>query len=139
MTEEQLEQLAARLGSDAVGNLDSERLAQAVFARLAAQPAPVLPLRRVRRGLLVALAAAAALLLVSRLTLQQAPAPAELPGSGGTALSVLHELDDLSVSELEILLETLPPLAAEAAHPDPAPIDEMDTKSLERLLRSLEG
>ena len=51
----------------------------------------------------------------------------------------LHELDDLTASELEVLLETLPPSADAAAHPDPASLDELDAQSLERLLRSLEG
>jgi len=44
----------------------------------------------------------------------------------------------LNVS-LEFASSARPDAAAAAAHPDPASFDELDAKSLERLLRSLEG
>ena len=140
MTEDELARTAARLGDRVVQSLDEQRLARAVLARLAEEPSDSSPTTpRLRRGLLVALAAAAAILLVVRLTVTSPSAPATGPESAGPSLTVLHELDDLSAAELEVLLETLPPPAGAAVHPDPASFDDLDAKGLERLLRSLEG
>lgn len=132
MTEEQLIQLATSVGNDTIRELDSERIARVVLERLATEP-----VGRVGRSRAIAIrvslgvAAAAAILLF-----MQSPAP---PTPAKEPVTVLHELDDLTVSELEVLLETLPPAAGDAAHPDPASVEELDAKSLERLLRSLEG
>jgi len=136
MTEEELRHAAARLGEAAVRDLDGERVARIVLERLATEP--MLPVRRIRplvvRWSLAAAALAAALLLFMQLpTAPTAPTPPSSP------TTVLHELDGLTVSELQVLLETLPPAADAAAHPEPASFDELDAKSLERLLRSLEG
>jgi len=135
MTEEQLLQAAARLGEDAVRELDGERVARMVLERLASEPeVPVRPNRpRVVRWSLGVAAVAAAILLFMRLP--ALPTSRTSPSSP----SVLHELDDLTVSELQVLLETLPPAADAATHPDPASFDQLDAKSLARLLRSLEG
>lgn len=133
MTEAELLQTAARLGESAVRDLDHERVARIVLERLASEP-----VRRVRplalRVFVGVAAVAAALLLFVRLP----PAPTA-PSLPAVPVTMLHELDDLTASELEVLLETLPPSADAAAHPDPASLDELDAQSLERLLRSLEG
>jgi len=134
MTEEELLQSAAKLGEDAVSGLDEQRVARAVLERLASEP--VATPRRV--GSTVRWLAGVAAVAAAVLLLVKPPTPP--PGAASPAsLSVLHELDDLSASELQLLLESMPASAAAPAHPDPAPLDELDTKSLERLLRSLEG
>ena len=136
MTEDQLLQAAAKLGEDAVRTLNGQRVARVVLERLATEPSE--PARRIRpivvRWFLGVAAAAAAILLFMRL-----PSTASLLSSPSSPVTVLHELDDLTASELQLLLESLPPAADAAAHPEGASFDELDAKSLERLLRSLEG
>jgi hypothetical protein len=140
MTEDELSRTAATLGDRVVQSLDEQRLARAVLARLAEEPSDTGPATpRVRRGWLLGLAAAAAMLLVARLTLTRSAGSIAGPEAPVPTLTVLHELDDLSAAELEVLLETLPPPAGAAVHPDPASFDDLDAKGLERLLRSLEG
>ncbi|HEV8149762.1 MAG TPA: hypothetical protein VGP61_06215, partial [Gemmatimonadales bacterium] len=74
MTEEQLLQTAARLGRDALAGLDSERIAQTVLARLATEPdEAVRPVRRMAPRVVAILAAAAAILLVIRLSVGTVP------------------------------------------------------------------
>ena len=138
MTEEELIQTAARLGTEAVRQLDEERISQRVLARLKTEPAEaVTPIRRGWGYGLAGLAAAAAVVLVLR---SSAPTSASSAISAAApSASVLHELDDLSVSELEAVLESLPATAGATAHPEPASLENLDAKSLERLLRSLEG
>ena len=135
MTEAELIRTAARLGTDQVGALDPDRVAERVIARLAAEPAAkVLPLRRRVAPWLVGIAAAAALLIVLRLTVL--PSPPSPP----TSLSVLYELDNLGTYELEEILETIPASATESAPaPGKMPWSDLDSDKLERLLRSLEG
>ncbi|HTL06569.1 MAG TPA: hypothetical protein VL241_12540 [Gemmatimonadales bacterium] len=134
MTEEELLQSAAKLGEDAVSGLDEQRVARTVLERLASEPvaAPRRVGSTVRWLAGVAAVAAAVLLMVKPPTTPTSPSPLSPP-------SVLHELDDLSASELQLLLESMPASAAAPAHPDPGSLDELDTKNLERLLRSLEG
>lgn len=133
MTEQELEQTAARLGADQAKAVDPDRIARQVLARLAAEPAVVPPIRPPIVRWLVGLAAAAALALVVR-----AITPSSL--SSPSSLSVLHELDDLGTSELEAILESIP-ATAEAIPPFPEtdPRNDLDSTSLARLLRSLEG
>ena len=137
MTDEELNRAAAELGSREVAGLDGERISRHVLARLQTEPAgavrPILPIAR-RIGL--GLAAAALIVLMVRLSLggeraalHESPAP----------VSLLSELDGLNVSELEQLLESMPPASDASVSPEPVTIDELDIKSLERLLRSLEG
>jgi len=138
MTEEELVQTAARLGAKEANALAGERIAQAVLARLAAEPVrPATPVLVLARRWAIGLAAAASVLLVLRLIVGT-PSPRSVP-SPLSSLSVLHELDGLNAAELEGLLETLPPSAAAPAHPEPAAYHDLDPKNLERLLHSLEG
>ena len=55
-----------------------------------------------------------------------------------TQSSVLQELDGLGVTELEQLLQTMPATSSTLPQ-DPVPLYELDTLSLKRLLRTLEG
>jgi len=137
MTEDELVRTAARLGTAQAETLDPARVAERVLARLASEPAEVRPLPRRVAPWFVGLAAAAALLVVLRLTvLSTSPTSPTSP----SARSVLHELDDLGTGELEEILETIPvPTAALSPAPEAAPLSELDSIHLERLLRSLEG
>src|SRR5262249_3011716 len=93
---------------------------------------------RWRRGWLIGLAAAASILMVLRLTVPGSRHPTTIVRDTSTP-SVLHELDELNSSELQVLLETLAPAAAATTHSEHQLLEELDSKSLERLLRSLEG
>ena len=138
MNDTELEQLARTLGNRAVDSLDPERIAEATRRRLAAEPAPGPVIWRRPRYWATVLAAAAAVLLVLRLTL---PGPTTQPSTaeGAPAVPFLTELDALSPAELEFVLETLPPATESTVHPEAAVYEELDIKSLELLLRSLEG
>jgi hypothetical protein len=135
MTEAELLKTAERLGNDAVRGLDAERVSQRVLARLATEPiVAVTPIRRSWVYGLAGLAAAAILVFALRVV-PGGPTSPTTP----TPLTVLHELDDLNVSELQAVLESLPVEAGAPTHPEPASLNDLDSQSLERLLRSLEG
>ncbi|MGQ0701505.1 MAG: hypothetical protein ACT4PM_00045 [Gemmatimonadales bacterium] len=139
MTERELEQSAARLGDAEVRSIDTERIVERVLARLAAEPgAEVRPVRRRLKPWLIGLAAAAAVLITVRFTVL---APTTRPPDRLTALSsVLPELDGLGAGELEEILEAIPAPAGELVpNPETVPWTDLDSGSLERLLRSLEG
>jgi hypothetical protein len=112
--------------------IDPERMAEAVLARLAAQPS-----RRLSpwvRGV-VGLAAAAAIVIVALRAGPGNPAvPEALP-----PVTVLSELDDLTHDELLTVLDVLDPLPDETAFPDAAPLGDLTPSELERVLRSMEG
>ena len=138
MTEEELLRVAARLGEHAVEHIDDAKLAKAVLARLATEP--VIAARPLHRRLWVlGLATAAMVLLVAKLSLPGAGKAADAAEASSPTITVLHELDDLTVPELESVLESLPPPAAVTSHPESPSLDGLDSKSLEQLLRSLEG
>ncbi len=138
MTEEELLRQAARLGEHAVEHLDEAQLAKTVLARLATAPAVAeRPLHR--RHWVVGLAAAAVILLVVKLSLPGGESPPDSAEVTAPAASVLHELDELTIPELEAVLESLPPPVSMTAHPESPSLDGLDARSLERLLRSLEG
>jgi len=138
MTEEELLRAAAKLGEHAVEHIEEAKLAKAVLARVASEPAVAsLPLHR--RHWVVGLAAAATILLVVKLSLPGGENPTDSADVTTPAVTVLHELDDLTVPELETVLESLPPPASVTTHPEPRSLDGLDAKSLEQLLRSLEG
>src|SRR5678816_3956487 len=101
MDDRELEQLAKRLGERAASNLDVERTAQQVLARLRAQPAPVVRWWEridVLRAAAVAVIIVGAGLLAQRLGLEPGPATraSELPAA---------TLQTLSQNELEEVLD----------------------------------
>ena len=127
-------QVAAGLGRGVARRLGSARIADTVARRLASEPPPRRTLvGRTARLLAAGMAAAAAIAVFGSTRLD--PPLLDSPATQ----SVLHELDELNPAELETLLESLPPEAGATAHPEPATVNELDTSSLERLLRSLEG
>jgi hypothetical protein len=90
------------------------------------------------RRWLIGLAAVAALVLVIRPWRPGHSPVMNLP-ERAAAVSVLNELDDLTPSELESVLEALPPAADAVPHVESAPFGDLEPKDLERMLRSLEG
>jgi hypothetical protein len=111
--------------------VDTERMAETVIARLAARDRLVA--RRSRW--LFGLAAAAAIVIIA---LQARPgqptAPAAVP-----AATVLSELDGLTHDELLTVLDALDPPPDDATVPVATPLGDLTPGELERVLRSLEG
>jgi hypothetical protein len=55
------------------------------------------------------------------------------------AVSVLHELDDLTPAELESVLESIPETASSIEHVDQGGFEDLDAHDLEQMLHTLEG
>jgi hypothetical protein len=129
----QLVRAARTLGRSESAEIDAARAAGTVLQRLVSEP--VEPARRWNRraGWMVTAAAAAVLTLA---VLLRGGEPAPVPPA--VAITVLHELDDLTPAELEAVLETIPPSAEEALHVDAAPLGELSVSDLERMLRAME-
>jgi hypothetical protein len=131
----QLVRASRSLGSRESAEIDAARAAGIVLQRLVSEPAE--PARRwTRRAGWMLAAGAAALLALAVLLPGGAPAPA--PSPPAAAMTVLHELDDLTPAELEAVLETIPPTAEEAPHVEAAPLGELSVPDLERMLRAME-
>jgi hypothetical protein len=132
--------LAAQgLGADVAAGLDTGRLAEKVARRIEdAGPVLTRPGLRLARRWLIGLAAAAALVLVIR-PWSPGHSPVMNLRERAAAVSVLNELDDLTPSELESVLEALPSAADALPHVESAPFSDLEPKDLERMLRSLEG
>ena len=125
--------LTARAPDVGIGiEVDAERMADAVMARLAARPARLpSPWSRWVIGLA---AAAAIVILALQAGLGKPTAPAAVPPA-----TVLSELDDLTHEELLTVLEVLDPLPDDAAVPEAASLGDLTPGELERVLRSMEG
>jgi len=120
---------AASLGGGVERDFDARGAAAAVAARWREAPLPVA--RPVRRYALAGLAAAAAVALV---LLPNGSSPvAEAP------LPFLTELDPLSTEELALLADGLDLPLTHLEGSEDAPLSDLDTTQLKRLLRSLEG
>jgi hypothetical protein len=129
----QLVRAAPGLGRPESAGIDAARAASIVLQRLVSEPPE--PARRWSRraGWMLAAGAAAVLALAVLL-----PRGEPDPVSPEPAITVLHELDDLSPAELEAVLETIPPTADEALHVEAAPLGELSVPDLERMLRAME-
>lgn len=123
---------AHRLGTDVEAAYDPTVAIAAVGARLRAARRPQWQRPRV----LVALAAAAALVLVALPRLARGPAA---EGAVTEEALFLSELDSLTTTELAVIEDEMLPPLSEVANPDPAPLLDLDSTQLERVLRSLEG
>jgi len=113
--------------------VDTERMAEAVIARLAAPRDRLLSAHR-SRWILGLAAAAAIVIFALQVRPGQPTAPAAVP-----AATVLSELDDLTHDELLTVLDALDPLPDEATVPVATPLGDLTAGELERVLRSLEG
>jgi hypothetical protein len=125
----ELVRASGRLEHGAVARLDSGRIADAVRRRLATSGPRVRPM--LFRW--IAVAAAAALLLV----VYHPGGSVTDPMPGPPRAAMLHELDGLTEAELEAVLDALPPAADRGGHVESAPLDQLDTRSLERVLQSI--
>jgi hypothetical protein len=131
----QLVQAARRLGAGAAERVDPVRVSAAVLAELGRARR-----RRLWGGGLAGLAAAAALAVV--FVSGRAPASGTAPGSG-TGIAALYlplaELEPLSETQLEAVLDGLEAPLAEGGAVAPPSLGDLDDVQLERVLRSLEG
>jgi hypothetical protein len=128
----QLVRAAGTLGRRSA-EVDAAQAAGIVLQRLLREP--VEPARRgSRRAGWMLAAAAAAVLAVAVLLRGGEPAPAP----PAVAITMLHELDDLTPAELEAVLETIPPSAEEPLYLDAAPLGELSVADLERMLQAME-
>jgi len=125
------------LGSGVVTSLDTSRIGERVTRRMAEADSAARPgILHSGRRWLIGLAAAAALVLVVR---SWRPGQPEVKPPSPAAVTVLNELDDLTPSELESVLEALPPAAEAVPHLETVPFGDLEPQDLERMLRSLEG
>jgi len=128
----QLVRAARSLGGPESEGIDASRVAGAVMQRLLSEPPR--PARHWSRRVGWMLAAGAAAVLAFAVLLRDRE-----PGSApAAAITVLHELDDLTPAELEAVLEAIPPTAEEALHVEAAPLGELSVPDLERMLRAME-
>lgn len=134
MNESELERLAASLGEKAARTLNPERIAERVIARLD-EPRVIAFRRAPLVRWLGGLAAAAMVVVAVGLALRPAAQVADPRASQST---VLQELDGLGVDQLEQLLLAMPATSSVIPQ-ESVPLQELDTLSLKRLLRTLEG
>jgi len=132
MDDRQLDRIAARLGTRAAAELNVERVAERVVARLRAEP-PVARSIPVARWL--ALAAGIVVLIAgSVFTIRNQghePVPSE-------PVALVPALDELSEPELSEVLDSLS-WQAPASSRLAATLDDLDTAQLEELLALMEG
>jgi hypothetical protein len=130
--------VARGLGAARLSRLDTRRVATNLQHRLGAAVASIRPKRQLSPWLL-SLAAAAAVVFAVSLGIpggrsgSGGGAPASLAGAG-----VLHELDGLSEPQLEEVLQSIPPATEALDHVEMAPLSDLSTSDLERVLRSIE-
>ena len=136
---------AERLGASAAAGMDTARIAAAVRHRLRNAPVTGVPqaFRRAGRWL-TGLAAAAAVILAVRLATPHPERPVTDPSAaaatGGLGeASLLPELDRLTSTELEAVLDAFEPAVEALPHVDGAALNELEPQELERVLRSLGG
>ena len=137
MTDNNLEQLAKRLGAEAAARLDVAATAQKVVQRLREEPAPR-PMWIHPTWLRIA--AAAVIVVGGAFTLRQV-----WPGTDSgdhTAHFVADDLSDLSTNELQAVLTSFEDLITEDSVAVPESnndLRELDAQQLRDVLRSLEG
>lgn len=127
-----LHELARQLGDRAAGQLDVERTAEAVLARLRATPAVVVPLWA--RPAWIRIAATLVVFLGAAVLFRSAN-----PGHPVDHY-VAEELNDLSADDLRQILATLDEtLDTPGSGTDTEGLDDLNAQQLRELLRALEG
>jgi hypothetical protein len=127
-------QAAARLGDAAVAEVHPDRLSGLLRARLkGARRAD----RWRRTGWVVGLAAAAAVTLV--VWTGRGHEPQGMTQAPASLLIPVAELDSLSTSQLEAVLDGFDAPLDEEPSPATPMLNDLDDQQLERVLRSLEG
>lgn len=121
--------------------IDPERVLQGVLTRLRNEPATPAPMRRLpwRAGAIGLLSAAACLALAFALPRQsRVPTMTPVVAADTAELAVLPELQSLDTTELNALLSSLGPAAADAT-PGVPHLGDLTTSELEQLLRAEGG
>lgn len=132
MNDQELEQLAQRLGNRAAERLDVEATARAVVDRLRQAPERE-PVRWIKPEWLQ-IAAVLALLLGAGIVLQPAHGPA-----GESASYALADLSDLTAAELTQILGNLErTLEGDGTEDQSLDLEDLTPAQLQALLRSLE-
>jgi len=139
VNEQELEQLAQRLGARAAERLDVARTAQAVVARLREAPRVSVVTRLWLQPAWLKVAATVVLLLGTGAVTRGLWRSRGLAPAGGEATAA--GLNDLSTDQLQQLLEIVEHPTDEAApvYPADASLDDLTAPQLRELLRSLEG
>jgi len=139
VNEQELEQLAQRLGARAAERLDVARTVQAVVARLREAPRVSVVTRLWLQPAWLKVAATVALLLGTGAVTRGLWRSRGLAPAGGEATAA--GLNDLSTDQLQQLLEIVEHPTDEAApvYPADASLDDLTAPQLRELLRSLEG
>lgn len=141
MHDARLQDLARRLGAQAAERLDVERAAQAVVARLRAEPRTHGRRWAWMQPVWLRIAAAVVLLVGVGVVVRAARGPVT---SHGTALvePAGAELSDLSTAQLEQVLDAVarggPAGYEEAPSPQDVSLDDLSAPQLRALLASLE-
>lgn len=138
----ELVRLAAGLGREWEGKLDTAAIGRSVGERLRRESGRDRRSRQRSWVGVVALAAAASLALVLWAPWRQPAVPAGVPpvaAAAGEYLIPLSGIDSLTADELESVLETMDmPLTGTTSVGTPS-LQQLDDQQLERVLRSLEG
>lgn len=133
-------EMARRLGTAQLTGLDPLRIAAGVRHRLATER--VAEQSRIPRHpgrWLAGLAAAAVLVFAVRTAIPKGSGDRGPDGQPApVVVSVLHELDGLTVSQLEDVLQSMPPASDALDHVEMAPLTDLSASDLERMLRSME-
>jgi len=131
MNDDNLERLAKQLGERLAADIDPQKTAWAVLARLRSAPQRRPWWRRVG---LVPVAAAATLMLVSGLAIRQWVSS----GGSGMTLPVPVELQDLAHEELAEVLDSLE-WEVPVSELVPLTLADLSESELRELLQSMEG
>jgi hypothetical protein len=132
MDDRELERIAERLGSRAAAELNVERVADRVVARLRSEPAVK---RSVPVARWLALAAGFVVLIAGSVLVMHRRAPEQ---TAAQAVAVAPALDELSEPELAEVLDSLSwqaPASAQLA----TTLDDLDAAQLKELLTLMEG
>lgn len=133
MNERDLEQLAQRLGSDAAGRIDPERVAHRVLARLEAEPRAARPWWA--RGPTLRIAAAVALLVGAGIGTW---AVLDGPRERQSAVATGWGIETLAGDELDEVLDSLS-LTTPVHELATMGLDDLTEAQLEELLRRMEA
>lgn len=133
----QLAQTAQRLARRAEALIAPDRVAEGVMRRLAESPARGIGRRL--RWVGVTVAAAAAILLVVRITSTPAPDAVPVVASASSDGLFLPGLDSLTVEELKSVLVSIDQPIEAVSTIDAYEWQSLDDHELERLLREWEG
>ncbi len=139
MNEDDLEQLAQRLGARGAERLDVERTARAVVTRLKQKPRAARRMRLEPAWLLIA--AAAVIVVAVGLVVQSTFRPPASRHVASLSEPAGADLSDLTADQLQEVLQTVEQAGAdqEAVSAQDVGLEDLSTPQLRALLESLEG